>query len=297
MANTSRENACRYLDSQMVPPMRYAAIARGLYNKVVTLPAGKTSVDFDTISEMGDALMEYHIPTGDMGFDNINVIPTVLRVPNIFKGWKLERAELNAYLSEGKQIAAESAISAMYVMLKKEENFLLQGWYNPAGTKLLDGLYSGAGNDYATAKAFSTDGLPTDAVLGGLALNDADGVPPMNYNLILNPTQFRLLQANVSTTSNYNEMENIMKILNPMPGLQGRIINDAKGNIVAGTGLLVPVDVTGAFFDLVVCEQPQNIFANEKWPGKGPIEAMVFEAIVPRIKQAVSLCKLSNISG
>lgn len=293
MVNTSNENACRYLDSEMVRPMRFASISLQLYNKVITLPGGKTSVDFDTISEMGDALMEYHIPTGDVPMDEIGVVPTVLRVPNIFKGYKIDRPRLKAFLSEGKPLDSENMISAMYVVLKKRDAFLINGW-TPGGTKLLDGLYSGAGNDYSTSKDFGTYGNPTDAVLGALALNDADGVPPLNYNLLLNPTQFRELQARKSSAG-LREIEDILSYLNPVGGTKGSILMDSRQNIVAATGLIVPVDPVGTFFDLVVCEQTQNIFANEKWPGKGPIEAMVFEALVPRIKQPNSLCKLTAI--
>lgn len=295
MANTSFENAVRYLDADMVRPMRMSAFARQLFNKITRLPAGKKSIDYDTITEIGNGYVAYNIPFDDLQMDMIKLTPAILRLPNIYKPYAIERSTIEAYASAGKDILNEGMLAAMYAYLKAEEAMLMQSWKPDATNAVINGLYASAGNDYSTSKDVATDGNLTDAVLGGLALNDADGVPPLNYNLTLNPTQFRELQANKGTTSDFDEFKNILNILNPISGPAGRILMDAVGNIAAGTGLLSPVDTAGAFFDLVVAEEPRNLIANEKWPNQSSFQAVVFSRMAPRIKQANSLCKLSAI--
>lgn len=295
MANTSFENAVRYLDLEMVQPMRAASMARDLFLKKTILPAGKTSIDYDVITGMGSGFVAYEIPFDTLPNDMVSMAPTILRLPNIYKPWRVERATLKAYEAAGKPLGSSAMLAAMYAYLASEEAMLVQSW-KPDGTNaVINGLYASAGNDYSTSSDFATDGNPTAAVLGGLALNDADGVPPCNYNLLLNPTQFRELQANKGTTSDFDEFKQVLEILNPIGGPKGSILMDARANIVAASGLLVPVDPAGAFLDLVIAEEPQNVIANEKWPNQSAFEALVFSRMAPRIKQANALCKLSAI--
>lgn len=292
MAN-AYDTAARYMDKEVVNPLRQMLVGRKLFAKVTNLPVGKFNVDYLTMSEMGDAMVSMARPDPSMERDNVNMSLSNVPLHWIAKGYKIERQTYDAFQSEGIPMDTSSMLSAAYVCAKKEDSVLVQGWA-PDGTNYeAKGLYQSAGNDYSSSKDFGTYGYATDAIAGALALLWADNVYGVNFNLVLHPTQFAELIA--SESDGDYEMAHIRTLLNLVPGApMGDIM--VSTDLVAGTGLLSPVDNTGRLMDLVIGQDYENdIGVDSRAPRNSPIYGTLSACLRARIKQANALCKLSQI--
>ena len=109
---SSLERAANYLDRQMVEPLRQALIARRLFQKVYTLPAGKWNVDVDRISDMNEAQIAYGMPSEEGSRDAINITRENFRLPFLWKDYEIVRSDLEAFASEGINIESASMLNA-----------------------------------------------------------------------------------------------------------------------------------------------------------------------------------------
>jgi len=252
-------------------------------------------MDYDTITEMGEAVISYDLPDISEKRDDIGINAANLKLAIISKGWKIPRTKWEAYLTEGKNLSTTAMMSAAQVCAVKEDDLLIQSWKPDGSTAKINGLYASAGNDYDTTKGFDTFGNAIDAVNGALAMMAADNVPTasINWNYVLNPVQFYELGASIS--DGVVEKTEVQKILNPAAGMPpGQIM--MSNDIDAGKGLISPVDPAGLYIELVKGVDLNNVLGEDsKIPEISPIYGTTYEVIAPWIKQANALCITSDI--
>lgn len=290
---TQFETVARWMDTQMVDPLRQMLVGRQLFAKVVNLPVGKYNVDYLSMSEMGAAMITMAKPDPAIARDAINSTLTNVPLCWIAKGYKIERATFDAFSSEGIALDTASMLSAAQVCSQKEDDLLIQGWAPDGSTYEIKGLYQSAGNDFSTTKDFGTYGNATDAVAGAKALIRADSVHGVNFNLVLNPVQYGELEA--SEYNGIQEWPNIMRIINSVANApKGQIIESV--DLTAGNGMLSPVDTTGRLMDLIVGQDYENdLGVDSRSPKNSPIYGALSACLRPRIKQANAIGKLSDI--
>jgi len=293
---TSLRRAATYFNNQMVPPLRQMLIGRKLFAKTTTLEKGKFEMDYDTVTEMGEAIISYDLPDSTEKRDDIALAAANLKLAVISKGWKIPRSKWDAYMTEGKNLSTTGMQSAAQVCALKEDDLLIQSW-KPDGTNAkINGLYASAGNDYSTSKDFGTYGNAIDAVSGLLAMMAADDVPTasINWNYTLNPVQYYELEASESTTG-VSEIEKVRRILNPAAGMPGGQIIMSP-DITAGTGLVSPVDPAGLYIELVKGQDMTNVLGEDsKVPNISPIYGTTYEVIAPWVKQPNAVGVTSSI--
>jgi uncharacterized linocin/CFP29 family protein len=200
-----------------------------------------------------------------------------------------------SFRSAGVPLDTEGMRSAMQRVIDQEEALLLQGWA-PDGTNYeVKGLYQGAGTTEATSSDFATFGNATTEITLVMAALAALEITNQNYHLVLNPTQYQQARASRSTTYGVPEWPDLPGILNPNPAMPAGSIWQSN-RITAGTGLFVPVDPEGLYYDLLVGHEARNVLGYDSRLGEdSPIFGHVVECMRPRIKQSTALVKATGI--
>ena len=278
----------------MIPSLAQGRVAMKLFGKTVTLPKGKFRYEVEKVTAMGDAIVTYSIPDATVARDMIGVTIEQLQLAVITKAWKIERDQWDSYESAGKDLPTAAQTSATDALIAAENTLLTKSWKPDGSNDVLKGLYALAGNSYATTADFATYGKAKTAVAQGIALNKADNVVGVNYNLSLNPEQFAELQVS-ATTGGIEEWPQVMRILNSVPGAPtGEIYENT--NLTAGTGLLSPVDPAGKYIRLIVGQDPINVLGEDsKIPDISPIYGTTYEVLAPYAIHPNSLCTLGAI--
>lgn len=285
---TAFKKAARYVDQELVNPLRAGNLIRKLL-PLNTRIAGRgiKNVDYYSITEMSDAMITYDIDTGEASTDNINVSVTNIAIPVIKKHFKIPRRDFDAFENQGIPFDTAAALSAGAMVTKAENSLGVQGWKRDGSAYQINGLYQAAGNTTAGAD-FGTFGNALVSVANALAKFDEDNVFADSWNLVLNTTQRRELQKSVST--GLVEETLVRQILGP----QGDIFVSA--DITAATGMLLPVDPTGQYFDLINPDGPKTVIGEDsKLPEYSDLFGTVIDFIVPRIKQSTAICTLTSI--
>jgi uncharacterized linocin/CFP29 family protein len=285
---TAFKKAARYVDQELVNPLRAGNLIRKLL-PLNTRIAGRgiKNVDYYSITEMSDAMITYDIDTGEASTDNINVSVTNIAIPVIKKHFKIPRRDFDAFENQGIPFDTAAALSAGAMVTKAENSLGVQGWKRDGSAYQINGLYQAAGNTTA-GSSFGTFGGALTSIADALALFDADNVFADSWNLTLNSVQRRELQKSVST--GIVEEELVRKVLGP----QGDIF--VSNDLVAGTGLLTPVDTSGQYFDLINPDGPKTVIGEDsKLPEYSDLFGTVIDFVVPRIKQTNAICTLTVI--
>lgn len=285
----SLETISRRLDKEMIQPLRQSFVMRTVIPVNTELSAGgigMTKVEVLTLAEMGAAEMSYAIPARKE--DTLDPTLSSINIPLISKDFRIPRRAYEAFKAKGIPIDSSLGISAAQVVQIKEEVALLTGW-SAGGATQMNGIYSGAGQDYSTSKTFATYGNATDAVIGAkVLLADQNVFGP--FNLILATAPAGELAASRSTNDS-REIDVIREIL----GAGGRIIESPQ--MTDNTGLLCPTySRMKPYADLIYPFPMQTIMGTDSVRGKlSDIFGTVIEAMAVRIKQSNAFCKLSAI--
>lgn len=292
---TSFRRAATYFDKKMVPPLQQQLIGRKLFASTLTLPKGKFELDYDTITEMGSAIISYDLPDDSTKRDMIEATDANLKLAVISKGWKIPRSQWEAYLSEGKDLRTKAMISAAQVNGLAEDDLLMQSWKPDGSTAKINGLYGSAGNTDSTSADFGTFGNAMAEVGTCLAAIAADDVPTasVNWNLSLNSVQYYELAQSIDT--GVREFEEVVKMLNPAAGMPAGGIFMSP-DITADTGMLSPVDPSGQYIELVVGQNMKNVLGEDsKIPDISPIYGTTYEVIAPVVYQTDAICTMTGI--
>lgn len=289
MAETTLQRYSTAIDEEIVDPLRTALIGRQIV--AFTPPAGKhvSNVEWTVSTELSDGLVSYEFVDGNE--DTGSYSQTSKKIPYYWKDYTIDRNMLNAFEANGQNVEASIQQSAAYKAAKVENSAIIMGVTNDGTNYDIDGLYTGAGNDYSTTADFATAGKPTTAVSGALALLEADDIPVDGaMNLILNTVQRGQLRSLRGTSSAVREEPEILEMLNG-----GRIIGTSV--IGAGTGLLLPeARSLRPFVDFYLrTDWKTEHGISSEHPETGPVNGRVYTGGVLRIKESDALCKLSDI--
>jgi uncharacterized linocin/CFP29 family protein len=250
---------------------------------------GTQSIKNYILNDMGDAALSMKLTENQ---DAIGYTSTTLDIPIIHKEFEIDRRDLDSSRQWGTPLDTSNAERAGVKVANLEDELIIKG------SGAFNGLYDSAGNDYSTTKDFGTAGNAIAAVKGAMALLLADKIYPP-YNLVLNEEQYSEIVAPRAATSDKSELDIVRDMISGRDG-NGKAGDVGVGagqifvtpTITAGTALLCAKPNT-AFADLVVAqdvsieteilEKSKNLFGR------------VMEALVPRVKQDVAFCKLSDI--
>ena len=279
------------LDTEVTDVLRSKIVGRNL---IALAPGSPLGIGVQNIKNYIEQDMS--AASIDMKFtenkDSMGYSDTSLDIPIIHKEFEIDYRDLESSKTTGVPLDFANARGAAAKVAALEDELIIEG----AGG--FNGLYDGAGNDYSTTKDFGTAGNAIAAVKGAMALMLVDKMYPP-YNLTLNPVQYSEIVGPRATTSDVSEATIVADMLqgNNGDGVSG-VVGTGRGqifvsdNMTASTGMLTTLPDT-ANADLVIAadfqmktevlEKTQNLFGR------------VFEAMVPRIKQSNSICKLSDI--
>lgn len=292
---TTFSKIARHFDKEVIEPVRQVTVARRLMAVNPNIKGnGIWNVDVTTLSELSDATIDFALPSGDSHRDAIKASVANKELPVLWKGYEIPRSAYEAFVQKGIRLDSEAAISAAVVVTNKEDDLLLQGWAHDGSTYDVSGLYQSAGNSETTSDDFGTAGNAIDKIALAKGLLADDGIYGMNYNLVLNPTQFAQLDGSVLTNGN-REFSEVLKQLNPYPNAApGGIFQST--DVTAATGMVLPVDPARRFFEIIEAQPMKNILGEDsKVPGISPIYGTTYSVVYPHIKHANAICSLTNI--
>jgi uncharacterized linocin/CFP29 family protein len=276
------EEQYKLLDQKVYYAARKVAVGRWLLPFYGPLGLGVQQVSHDVLTEVSDALINFVFQTENQ--DIINLTRNNLKIPVISKEFEIDRRDLESARRFGTPIDMSVAASAAYKVAILEDELILLG-YAADGTNFdINGLYNAAGNDYSTSKVFSTAGNGLVACAGAMDLLMADNIFGP-YNLVLNPTQFMQLKAHELSAGSGRIEFDVVKDL-----IGGNIF--ASPIMTANKGMMLPLP-NDMFFDLAAAADltvETEILQKTK-----SLYGRVFECVVPRVKDANAICKLSAI--
>jgi uncharacterized linocin/CFP29 family protein len=289
---TVYEDAAKQFDKQMVPPFRQRIMGRRLFAKTTVLESGETELNYDKITEMGPAGISFGLKPKTIPADNIKVAASTLKVPTLAQKFTVPRRTIDAYAAKGKDFESAVRDSAYHTLAKLEDDLLIRYWAQDGVTADINGLYESAGNTEGTSSVTSTYGNMIIKLNLAMAVLETDSAADWSFNLTLAPGNFHEVVNSFSTTG-VSEYDAVLKILNAGGTGQAAILKSA--DITANTGMLTPVDSNGECIDLVIARDVQTVPRNPEYNGVDDPEFLVFEEIVPRIKQTDSICTLTGL--
>ena len=294
MADTALERASRILDKELVEPLRRKLVGRKLLAEDTSKRAtGKYAIDIDTIAEMSPGEITYSLDEIGVSSDMLQVTTARKQIPIPHKSFTIPRQEYLAFKDEGKAIDAAGAVSAAYVAGKMEDAMIINGWA-PDGTNYeVEGLYEAAGSSAAGA-TWATAGNCIKGVQKAISVLENLGVSGP-YHLLLHKDQAAELRGNVLTGSG-REIKQVLEMMNnDDPDMKEGKVWQCY-DMTAGNGILIPVDPARVYFELVNPVLMHTALGEDsKKPDTSPIFGHVWEVIVPIIKQATAICKITGI--
>jgi uncharacterized linocin/CFP29 family protein len=293
---TALQKAATFFDNEIIMPLRETSMARELISvKPKVKGAGIKAADILTLIDMGEAQMAYKLPK-EMSRDMVNITKDTINIPLIFKGYEVDREELEVYARVGVGLDSAAAVSAAHALAVKEDIAIIKGWMPDGAAYKMPGLYNfGSSTDCDLTVDLDVYGDAVKAVSRLQAqLGLAYVYPP--FNLTLHPDEAAKLLSSESSTGN-PEIERVRMILNGYkeggPG-QVRI----SPNIDTGTGLMTPVDTARVYMELLNPQPPRNVLGEDsKMPGISDITGTLFEALYVHVKQPAAIGRFLKLNG
>lgn len=272
------------IDDRIVQTVRQTIIGRKLYPRPYgPLGFGKQVVSYDILSEVQKGRLDL---TWGAGFsaEIVGRTRTKLGIPVLHSEFEINRRDLESSRTEGMPLDLSCVDSAIYGVARKEDDLLLQGWAADGTNFDIVGLYQCSGLDYSTSSAWSVATNILPSINGAIALLSAEGFQ-RPFNLVVDTANYDELWQMIANTSEwyYNKVKE---------RIGGDIFESPA--MTHGKGMLVSTP-NPAFFDFAL--GLDMIDESEELPlkdGKG-LFGIVYECLVPRIKQPKSICKLSAI--
>ena len=274
-----------YIDDQIVATARQVLIGRKLYPKPFgPLGFGKQVVSYDVLSEVKKGRIDLMWGAG-FSAELVGRTRTKIGVPVLHSEFRINRRDLDASRTEGTPLDLSAVDGAIYAVARKEDDLLLQGWSADGTNYDIVGLYQGAGNDENTDLNWATAANILTSINNGIALLVADSIFGP-YNLVLHPDQYHKLYQLIANTSEW--------YFNKVKERIGGDIFQSPA-MTAGKGMLVAAP-TPSLFDFALgidmLDESEELSLDQ---GKD-LFGVVYECLVPRIKQPNAICKLSDIA-
>lgn len=295
MTQTALQKAATFFDTEIVMPLRQVAMARQLISVKPTVKGdGIKAADILKVVEMGEAQMAYRLPK-DMGRDMIRIDKSTVNIPVLYKGYEVDREEIETYARTGVGLDAAAAVSAAYVIGVQEDTAIIAGWMPDGAVYKMPGLYNvGSTTDYSTHVDLDTYGDAVTAVAGLKAQLELVHVQPP-FNLVLHPNEYAKLDASESATGK-EEFQRVLSLINGNSEGPGRIFSSS--NMTAATGMLTPVDPGRVYMELLNPQPVRNVLGEDsKMPGISDITGTSFEALYVNVKHTAAIGRLLYLNG
>lgn len=295
MTDTFLQQVERVFDDDMILPLRSRLIGPKLLSKNPKVKAkpGQSTVQVTTLGELGDAMISWGIPQGDVE-DMITASVADKPVPDQSKQYRIKRNVYDAWKAGQYPIDSSIAASAGYVVGRKIDQILINGW-KPDGTNYaVKGLYQSASSSMTTPLDFGTYGNARTAVAKTLGIIEGNNALADAYNLILHPTQWAELLASQATTG-IEEWDQVLKLLN-LGKESGPAEILSTTEVTAGTGMLAPVDPNRIYIEVYELQGIENQLTTDPKYGKySDIFGITAAKILPHIRHPEAIGKMTQI--
>ena len=294
MTDTYLQQVERVFDTDMIPPLRARIIGPKLFSKNPKVKAkpGQSTVQVTTLGELGEALISWGIPQGDVK-DMLTATVADKPVPDQSKQYQIPRNVYDAWKAGLYPIDSAIAASAGYVVGQKIDEILINGW-KPDGTNYaVKGLLQAAGSTKKGA-GFDTYGNARASVAGLLGVIEGNNALADAYNLLLNPVQWAELLASQSTTG-IEEWDQVLKLLN-LGNDSGPAQILSTTHVPAGTGVLSPVDPGRISIEVYELQAVENQLTVDPKLGKySDVYGITAAKVLPHIRQPKAVGKMTDI--
>lgn len=293
---TSYEYLGKVITNEIIEPIRETAIARQLMkvNTSYVADVSTDSVQAYKFSDLSDALIMRALPDESIFRDGIRSETHTVLLNSIVEGFDIKKQEYDNFEAQGIPIQSSLAMIAAEKVAERENEMILTGW-TPDGTNYeIEGMQNLTGcSTESTSYDFGTYGNAVKKVTAAKNVLNKAGVMAGAFNLTLNQTQYAQLEASLSTTGT-EEMEQVIKRLNPNGGTAGRV--RVHSDVSENYGLLTPVDPIGKYFELIQTYAPTaEINPDPKMGSVSPLYGHVLERVGLNFKYPAAVCKLSGI--
>lgn len=272
----------RFIDERLkIKGRQVLGVGRQLAHTSGPYGFGAESIGYDVLTEVSAAKIS--TVWGDWEEDVAGVSRTNKVIPVIAKGFKINGRQLAASQMVGTPLDTSTIDSAIYKVRLAEDDLLIMGKTDDAGTSYtINGFYKAAANAETTSDDFGTEAN----VYAKLALAEAelqtDSIYPP-YNLVLANTQYNQLLTKVQ----YGD-RTIKAVVEER--IEGRVIRSP--DLATDTGMLM-ADADQGYFDIAVGVDLDHKSAIIE--PKGDLEGFVYETLLPRIWETNAICTLTNI--
>ncbi len=295
MTDTFLQQVERVFDDDMILPLRSRIIGPNLFSKNPKVKAkpGQSTVQVTTLGELGEALISWGIPQGDVQ-DMITASVADKPVPDQSKPFRITRNVYDAWKAGQYPIDSSIAASAGYVVGRKIDQILIDGW-KPDGTNYaVKGLYQSASSTMSDSLSFGTYGNARKAVASTLGVIESNNALADAYNLILNPTEWAELLGSQSK-SGIEEWDQVIKLLN-LGKDSGPAQIFSTTEVTAGTGIISPVDPNRIYIEVYELQEIQNQLTTDPKYGKySDIFGITAAKILPHIRHPEAIGKMTAI--
>lgn len=267
----------KYIEEAVAWPPRQLLIGRRVARTFGPIGEGKLTIEWNKVTDTGDAQL-FRTEKVTLSEDTIDNTKSSIDVPALAKAFRIPRRVLEASRTYGTPLDVSGAKSASYKVSLLEDALILKG------SGGISGLYDSAGNDYSTTEHWSTAANILTSINGAIDLLTQDNIYPP-YNLVVHPSRYtELFQVVTNTAEFYYDL--IQRRIG------GQIFQSPV--LTSTTGMLLASPDAG-FFDLPlgvdihaeIEELPLDQFKD--------LYGVVWEAIVPRIREANAICTITGI--
>lgn len=289
---TALQSFSTKVDAALVEPLRRTLVGRRLVPVTPPVGFGVSSVDWSTITEMGEGMVSYAFNSSNQ--DTVGASLTSSKVPVYWKDYTVDRRMFEGFKVNGQNIDDTAALSAAYVAAYAEDAAIINGVSRDSSAYDINGLYQGAGNTDATALAWSTTGNATISVANAYALLAADNVPVgdnVPFNLVAHPTPY----MNLLKSRSANGVREYPEVKEMLHG--GEIIMSNAMPAATDALMLPAASILKPYVDFYLTADWQTEHGvDSEHPDTGDISGRVFSAGILRIKQSNAICTMTDVN-
>lgn len=302
---TPLTRAATQMSADIVKPLRSILVGRRFASINPHLKGdGKTSLEVTSVSDLSDASVTYNLPSGDEDSDALVSTSTIVKIPVLFKKFKIERRDILAW--ENRQVGAGdvnslnsiAAATASHKVAEQEEEIIFNGWKQNGSTYAIKGFSQVAGNS-VVGGSIATPGTLFGYVADLIGKLEEDGVfgESNSWNLALTPSIHAKLIGSRYQNGD-REYPAIREILGDgniyvTPTLSG------KGGSNADAAILTPVDTARQHFEFLNPVDYRISLAEPKWADLSAVEGIAYELFAPNfLRMRGNVCNaVGKITG
>jgi len=266
---------------EIVPILRNMLIGRRLASINPYMKGdGKTSFEITRVSDLGDAFVQWQLPTGGEFSDSITTSLRVINIPVLYKKFETKMQDILAWENRDVGVTSEnnlnflSANTASRKVAEQEEIMIFNGWKPDGSTYTIKGFANAAGNVISGGSIASAGTMYQYVVDAICALEDHVIFGDNNsYNLAITPA-VRAALLGKRYTNGDREYDEIVKLLGG-----GSVY--VTPYLPAGDAVVLPVDASRQYFEFVNPVDHRIEFAEPRFANLSSVEGIAYELFTP----------------